>query len=225
MAAVASTIGNMSYIGAVQHTNAANVVFIIALTPIIAAAMSRLVLGERVHAWTWAATVLSFIGVGIIAWDGIGLGNLDGDLLALMSAYCSALIFTIIRASGAKVATSLSIGSLVSAIIAYSFFGVSLPSLLNAGYASVPAWVWLALNGLLAIPLATALLANGPRVLPSADVSMFFMLETVLTPVWIWLLFNEHPSSMTLIGGCMVIVTLLLHSAWRLNTSLQHQAA
>jgi drug/metabolite transporter (DMT)-like permease len=179
MVAAASTIGNMSYIGAATHTNAANVVFIIALTPIIAAAMSRLVLGEKVHAWTWTATLLAFFGVGIIAWDGIAVGNFNGDLMALMSAYCSALIFTIIRASGAKVATSLSIGSLASAIIAITMFSVSPYSLLNAGFAGIPAWVWLALNGLVAIPLATVLLANGPRVLPSADVSMFFMLETI----------------------------------------------
>jgi drug/metabolite transporter (DMT)-like permease len=225
MVAVASTIGNMAYIGAVTHTNAANVVFIIALTPIIAATMSRLVLGERVHGFTWLATLISFLGVGIIAWDGIRGGHIDGDLMALMSAYCSALIFTIIRASGAKVATSLAVGSLTSAIIAFSFFGVTLASVLGPGEFGIPAWIWLALNGMIAIPLATVLLANGPRVLPSADVSMFFMLETVLTPVWIWLLFGEKPTPWVLVGGSIVIVTLLAHSVWRLNSSLQQKIA
>ena len=218
-----STIGNMSYIGAIVHTNAANVVFIIALTPVIAAAMSRLVLGERVHPLTWAATVMAFAGAGIIAWDGIHSGNVLGDALALMSAISSATAFTVIRASGKKVATSLAAGSLASAMIALIFFHVMPGSLLVDGIFGMPAWFWLGLNGLVAIPLATVMLASGPRVLPSADVSMFFMLETVLTPVWIWFLFGEVPGRTVLIGGCVVIVTLVAHSWWRLALSVKRQ--
>jgi drug/metabolite transporter (DMT)-like permease len=78
---------------------------------------------------------------------------------------------------------------------------------------------------LIAIPLATVLLARGPRVLPSADVSMFFMLETVLTPVWIWLLFGEVPSQRVLLGGAVVVAALLAHSWWRLCVSLRPSPA
>jgi len=219
--AALSTIGNMSYIGAVVHTDAANVVFIIALTPVIAAALSRLALGERVHPFTWAATAMCFLGVAMIAAAGLKTGNWGGDALALLSAFCSAAIFTIIRGTGRKVATSLALGSLSSAVLAFVLFGVSLSALLEPGAFALPAWVWLALNGLVAIPLATMLLARGPRVLPSADVSMFFMLETVLTPVWIWLLFGEVPPHGVLLGGSLVVITLLAHSAWRLALSMR----
>lgn len=220
--AITNTIANMAYIGAIVETQAANVVFILALTPVITAAMSRFILGERVPAWTWAATIISFVGVAIIVWDGIGTTRLFGDMLALTSAICSASAFTMIRATGKNVSTSIAVGSLSSALIALIFFGVDLGSLLNAGAFGIQAWVWIALNGLVAIPLATALLANGPRVLPSADVSMFFMLETVLTPVWIWFLFGEAPGGPVLLGGFIVIATLTAHSLWRLNVSLRH---
>jgi drug/metabolite transporter (DMT)-like permease len=219
--AVASTLGNICYIGAVVHTDAANVVFIIALTPVIAAALSRLVLGEKVHAYTWAATAAAFAGAAVIASEGLRTGNWLGDGLAFVSAFCSATIFTIIRATGRKVATSLALGSLSSALLALAMFGVSPQALMAAGGLGAPAWLWLALNGLVAIPLATVLLARGPRTLPSADVSMFFMLETVLTPVWIWLLFGEVPGARVLAGGSIVIVALLAHSWWRLVRSVR----
>ena len=109
----------------------------------------------------------------------------------------------------------------LGAVLAFVLFGVSLSALLEPGAFALPAWVWLALNGLVAIPLATMLLARGPRVLPSADVSMFFMLETVLTPVWIWLLFGEVPPHGVLLGGSLVVITLLAHSAWRLALSMR----
>jgi drug/metabolite transporter (DMT)-like permease len=73
---------------------------------------------------------------------------------------------------------------------------------------------------LLIIPLSSSLIANGPRFLPSADVSMFFLLETILTPIWIWLLFKEAPSNAVLLGGAIVIVTLVAHSFWRLKETL-----
>lgn len=218
--ALASAVGNMCYIGAVVHTDAANVVFIIALTPVIAAAMSHVLLRERVHPFTWAATAAAFLGAALITSEGLRTGNWAGDGLAFASAFCSAAIFTIIRATGSKVATSLAVGSLASALVAAVFFGISPSSLLQSGAFGVPAWAWLALNGLIAIPLATVLLARGPRVLPSADVSMFFMLETVLTPVWIWLLFGEVPGERVLLGGAVVVSALLAHSVWRLRVSL-----
>lgn len=219
--AFTNTIANISYIGAIVETNAANVVFITALIPVITAAMSRLFIGEHVHPLTWAATAISFAGVGIIVWDGMHSGSLLGDLMALVSAICTAAAFTIIRASGKNVATSLAIGSLASAVVALLFFEVSPMSLLLPASFGVPALVWIGLNGLITIPLASTLIANGPRFLPSSDVSMFFLLETVLTPVWVWMLFGETPGRTVLIGGTIVILTLVVHSWWRLNQSLR----
>ena len=219
--ACTSTIGNISYIGAVVHAPAANVVFLIALTPVIAASLSHLVLGEKVHAYTWGATILALCGAALITSQGIDSGHWVGDALAIASAFCSATILTIIRATGRKVATSLALGSLASSLIALTLFGIVPSSLLGTGAFGLPSLLWLGLNGLLVMPLATVLLARGPRILPSADVSMFFMLETILTPIWTWMLFAEMPSPRVLMGGLLLIVTLLAHSWWRLAVSLR----
>ncbi len=128
-----STVGNMAYIGAVVQTDAANVVFIIALTPVIAATLSRLVLGERVHPFTWIATIVAFIGAGVIVRDGLQGGHAAGDMLAFLSAFCSASALTIIRASGKNVATSFGVGSLFSALLAVTLFGAAPLSLGAAG--------------------------------------------------------------------------------------------
>lgn len=219
LVALTSTIGNIAYISAIMQTNAANVVFIIALTPMIAALMSRASLGERIHSYTWFAVYFAFFGVAIIAWDGMSTARPWGSMLALLSAFCSATAFTVVRATGYKVATSLALGNLSSAVIALVFFGISLPALFAPASLGVPAWVWLALNGFIAIPLATVMLASGPRYLPTADVSMFFMLETVLTPIWVWSIFGEVPSSAVLVGGAIVITTLIVHSWWRVGSA------
>jgi drug/metabolite transporter (DMT)-like permease len=210
-----STVANISFIGAIVETSAANVVFITALIPVLTAIFARFAIDEAVPIWTWLATGVALLGVGIIVWDGVGTGQWLGDLLALISAICTAFAFTIIRASGRNLVTSLAVGSLCAAMIALFFFGASPSGLGTQG------WFWVALNGLLVIPIATAFMALGPRLMPSADVSMFFLLETTLTPVWIWLIFGEIPGRGALVGGMIVITALLAHSYWRLSTSLR----
>lgn len=216
-----NTIANIAFIGASVETNIANVVFILALVPVLTAIFSRIFLNEQVHIFTWVASVLAFAGVFIIIQDGLVTNKFLGDIMALICACCTAAAFTIIRGSGKNVATSLGLGSLVSALVALFFFPADLSTLFATAHFNMPAWFWLALNGLFIIPLSSTLIANGPRYLPSVDVSMFFLLETVLTPVWIWMLFGEVPSNAVLWGGLIIVATLLAHSVWRLQVGLQ----
>jgi drug/metabolite transporter (DMT)-like permease len=220
-----NTVANIAYIGALKQTNAANVVFILALVPVLTAVFSRVFIGEVVHRLTWVATVIALLGVAIIVWDSLVLGSIWGDFLALVCAACTAAAFTIIRASGKNVATSLAMGSLASALIALLFFDVNITALTHDAGFGMPSWFWVALNGLLIIPLSSTLIANGPRFMPSADVSMFFLLETILTPIWIWMLFAEAPSRAVLIGGGIVVLTLVAHSIWRLRMTLNNTTA
>jgi drug/metabolite transporter (DMT)-like permease len=218
---VTNTIANMAYIGALKETSAANVVFILALVPVLTAVFSRVFINEQIQGITWVATIVALIGVGIIVGDGLSGHGIWGDFLAFICACCTAAAFTIIRATGKNVATSLAVGSLLSALIALIIFHADPTQLLKTAAFNLPSWFWIALNGLIVIPLSSTLIANGPRFLPSADVSMFFLLETILTPVWIWMLFGEAPSKQVLFGGMIVILTLVAHSFWRLRETLK----
>ena len=105
--------------------------------------------------------------------------------------------------------TSLAVGALISACIS-AFWA-------QPGTLPAVSWGWLVLNALLVVPVAMALLAIGPRYLPAPEVAMFFLLELILTPFWMWLAFGELPTMQALSGGALIFVTLLGHSLWRLN--------
>ena len=216
---ITNALANITLISANTITTTANVAFIIALVPLLTAVFSRIFIKEPVHLVTWAATIFALEGVGVIVWDSLRFGNVIGDLMALVCACCTAAAFTIIRASRKNVATSLALGSLASAVFAYFMMPVDLTHLSSHVTLGTSGWVWLALNGLVVIPLASTLIANAPRFLPSADVSMFFLLETLLAPVWVWIIFGENPSWAVIVGGTVVVSTLLAHSAWRLSTT------
>jgi drug/metabolite transporter (DMT)-like permease len=211
IAAVSSTLANLMFLAAVTETTAANLVFIIALNPAICAVLAWFVLKERVCWQTGLAIMLAMVGVGIIAWSGLSVGTTRGDLLAFGVAICMAITLTAARWSGQNIMTSLAVGALASACIA-AFWAE--PDTLPAA-----SWGWLAVNALLIVPVAMALLVIGPRYLPASEVAIFFLLELILTPLWMWLIFDETPTREAFIGGFIVFVTLFGHSVWRLSTT------
>jgi len=212
------------FVNAIQLTSVANVVFLMAFNPMFAALLSWIFMGERQSPATLVAILAAFGGVSIIVWDSVDVGNPLGDFLALGVSLTLAVILTIARRSGTDQSMSPAFGSLMAAL---AVIGFSSP-----GSLEVASWGWLALNGLIVIPLSSALLMLGPRYISAAVVAMFFLLETVLTPVWMWLIFNEVPTNRSMAGGALIVVALLAHGLWSLKNNgtsdglnLQRQAA
>ena len=61
-----------------------------------------------------------------------------------------------------------------------------------------------------AIPFVLVTLA--PRYITGAEVNLFFLLETILGPIWVWLVIKEQPSIETIQGGAVIIITIAIHS-------------
>ena len=61
-----------------------------------------------------------------------------------------------------------------------------------------------------AIPFVLVTIA--PRFIPAEEVNLFFLLETIIGPIWVWLIINEQPSIEALQGGLIIITTIAIHS-------------
>lgn len=205
LAGVFYGISTMFFLGAVFHTSTANVVFIIAFNPMFAAIASWIFLKERPSPATIATMLVMVLGVGIIVQGSLEGGHLFGDLLALGAAMLLAGAITIGRATRQDMGFVPLVGAAIPAVIAGIF---AWPE----GF-SLPAPWWLALDGIVMIPLAFFCLATGPRYLKAAEVGMFYLLETVLAPVWVWIVFSEVPTSQSLAGGAIITLALVAYSA------------
>lgn len=213
-----TAIVSIMFVNAIQLTSVANVVFLMAFNPMFAALLSWLFLGERQSPATLVAILAAFGGVTIIVWDSVDVGNPLGDFLALGVSLTLAVILTIVRRSGTDQSMSPAFGSLMAAMAVVGFS--------NPGSLEVASWGWLALNGLIVIPLSSALLLLGPKYISAAVVAMFFLLETVLTPVWMWLIFNEVPTIRSMAGGALIVLALLAHGLWSLKSNgFSHDAS
>jgi drug/metabolite transporter (DMT)-like permease len=208
--AVAGLYGVTSifFMMAIYRTSTANLAFILAFNTVFAALLSWIFLGERPHTVTLIAMAIMMVGVLIIVGDGIGGGSFVGDMLALASAFTAAAAITLSRSTGRDMGLTALSGVLVPLVVAAFFVA-------RDGYRIDVPW-WILFNGAIFIPLAFYCLATGPRWISAPEVAMFYLLETVLAPVWVWIIFNEAPTRNALIGGVILIVTLTAHSAWQL---------
>jgi len=66
-----------------------------------------------------------------------------------------------------------------------------------------------------AIPFVLVTLA--PRYITAAEVNLFFLLETILGPIWVWLVIKEQPSFETILGGSIIVLTIAIHSTLALK--------
>ena len=210
-------LGSIAFITAVYHTSTADLVFILAFTTMFSALLSWLFLKERPGPMTLAALALMIVGVAIIVGDSIGSGHLFGDVMALCSALCVASAITISRASGKEMGFTSLVG--VALPFAVAAFMVS-----KTGFQVTAPW-WIIFNGAVIMPISFFCLANGPKYISGPEVAMFYLLETVFAPVWVWLIFAEAPSRNSLIGGTILIVTLVAHSLWQLHAGRKRRAA
>src|SRR6185503_2510307 len=71
---------------------------------------------------------------------------------------------------------------------------------------------WLAALGIGQIGLGFALLTVGARLIPAAQVGLITLLEVVLGPLWVWLALDERPSTLTLVGGAIVIAAIVIQT-------------
>lgn len=208
---------SICFIIGVYNTSTANLVFILAFSTMFAALLSWIFLRERPRPATLIAMAAMVIGVLIIVGDGISAGNLFGDVMALCAALSLASAITISRASG----RDMGFTALVAVIIPCA---VAMVMVARTGFhVDVPGWI--IFNGAVVMPVSFYCLATGPRYISAPEVAMFYLLETVLAPVWVWLIFAEVPSNKSLLGGAILIAALVSHSLWQLYQGRKRAAA
>ena len=196
---------NITFIISIQNTNVANTLVMIALAPMLSAILGAIFLKESPDKKTWLAIMVTFVACIYIFHDSLKLGNLYGDVFGLVTAFGLACNATLARyAKDRDLVPSAVIGKLCVAI--FAFFFVENFELIGRDLFYIP------LMCVMCVAIPFVLVTIAPRFITGAEVNLFFLLETILGPVWVWLVVKEQPSLETIIGGSVIILTIAIHS-------------
>ena len=194
------------FVFAVLNTSIASALFIMTSAPLIAATAAWVMIGERPHPFTWVAMLLAGGGVFLMIGDGISTGRTLGNLFALAAGTSFALMLVLTR-RGRK--TDILGGTLVAGILSGTY-GVVLSVVGSDGLAIPLRELLLILAmGAFAIGIGIACITWGAPYLPAAEVSVLVLVESVLGPVWVWLLGFEKVTKLELVGGAIVFAAVI----------------
>ena len=209
---VTFSITNIAFVVSIQNTNVANTLVMIAMAPMLSAILGAFFLKEMPDSKTWIAIGITFIAAVYIFYDSLQLGSIFGDLLGLLCALGLAVgAVTIRSAKNKNLVPAAVVGKLVVAI--FAMFFIETYALLDKDLLIVP------LMCVMCVAIPFVLVTIAPRFIPAEEVNLFFLLETIIGPFWVWMVIKEQPSLETIQGGIIIILTIATHSFLKLKKS------
>ena len=206
------SITNITFVVSIQNTNVANTLVMIATAPMLSAVLSAIFLKEPTDKKTLISIIITFISVIYIFSDSFKLGNVYGDVLGFVTAIGLAIGAVTIRSAKSKnLVPAAVVGKLF--VGTFALFFIESFVLENMDLIIVP------LMCILCVAVPFVLVTIAPRFIPAAEVNLFFLLETIIGPIWVWLIIKEQPTTETLIGGIVIIITIAIHSFLKLKNN------
>ena len=206
------SLTNITFVVSIQNTNVANTLVMIAMAPMLSAILGGIFLKELPDKKTWVAIFITFLAAVYIFYDSLQLGNFFGDILGLITALGLAVGAVTIRSARKKnLVPAAVVGKLFVALFALLF--IESFTLTNNDIIIVP------LMCIMCVAIPFVLVTIAPRFIPAAEVNLFFLLETIIGPIWVWLIIKEQPSLETIQGGAVIIITIAIHSFVKLKNS------
>jgi len=206
------SITNITFVVSIQNTNVANTLVMIATAPMLSAILGAIFLKEPPDKKTWISIIITFLAILYIFFDSLKLGNFYGDILGFITAIGLAVgAITIRSAKSRNLVPAAVVGKLF--VATFALFFIESFVLIGNDLVIVP------LMCVLCVAIPFVLVTIAPRFIPAAEVNLFFLLETIIGPIWVWFIIKEQPSIETLQGGVVIILTIAIHSFLKLRNS------
>ena len=206
------SITNITFVVSIQNTNVANTLVMIAMAPMLSAILGAIFLKEIPDRKTWIAIAVTFLAAVYIFYDSLQLGNVYGDILGFITGLGLAINAVTIRSAKKKnLLPAAVVGKLCVAI--FAMFFIETYTLVDRDLFIVP------LMSIMCVAIPFVLVTIAPRFIPAEEVNLFFLLETIIGPFWVWMVIKEQPSIETIQGGMIIILTIAIHSFLKLRKS------
>ena len=201
-------IGFAAYVYSMYKTTVANTNFIITTETIFLAVFGYFFLKEKINLITFIAIVLGMMGVLLILGSSLSIQSSEqfiGNIVAFIMPISFAILVVIIR----KYPTVDMVPAQFTAGVFAAIIGFVIAGKLSISFNDL---LLALLAGFFQIGFGFILITIGAKTTPSAIVGVLMLSESVFGPLWAWLFINEIPPTSVLIGGSIIISSILFHS-------------
>ena len=207
--AILIALGSTTFIISIENTYVANTLIMIALIPFATAILSSIFLKEHPSKRMWLTIAACFAVVLFIFYDSYQGNRLYGDFFGLLTAIMVGGSAVVVRyGKNFNFLPALLLSKFFIMLIAIIFMQ-NFPETLFVDQKNL--YLIIAM-GIFAVFIPLAMITLAPRYIPAYEVEIFFVLETILGPIWVWLVIHEQPTNKTIIGGVFIIIIILIHT-------------
>jgi len=199
-------IGFAAYVFAMYTTTVANTNFIITTETIFLAFLGYFFLKEKISLITLISIILGMSGVLLILGNSLSIQTPEqfvGNLVAFIMPISFAVLVVIVRKyPTVDMIPAQFIAGVLAALIGLIVAGKILISFHDLMLAL--------LAGFFQIGFGFILITIGSQTTPAATVGILMLTESVFGPLWAWLFIHEVPPIGVVIGGSIIILSILL---------------
>ena len=221
--AILIALGSTTFVISIENTYVANTLIMIALLPFATAILSSIFLKEHPSKRMWLTIIACFAVVLFIFYDSYQGNRLYGDFFGLLTAVMVGGSAVVVRyGKNFNFLPALLLSKFFIMLIAIIFMK-NFPETLFVDQKNL--YLIIAM-GVFAVFIPLAMITLAPRYIPAYEVEIFFVLETILGPVWVWLVIHEQPTNKTIIGGVFIIIIIFIHTFLELreNKKVEHNS-
>jgi len=190
------------FVFSITTTTVANTLFVLSVSPFVAALLARMALGEPIRRATWVAMLAAMSGVALMVADGVRAGALFGNAMALVAVFgFSVFAVSLRRGRDADMLPAACLAGVLSAVAA-AFLADTLAI-------SGRDLALCAVMGVVQLGIGMTLFTIGSRSVAAAELALLSLTEVVLGPLLVWLGYGEVPSVATLAGGAIVLAAIV----------------
>ena len=197
------------YVVSIRLTTAANAIFLQFTAPIWVVIFGYFILKEKVSKFDIFAMIFIFLGMGLFFIDDLTFYGFWGNIMALVSGICFALVTVLIRKEKDYAFEIVLFGNLITALICFPFILEGF-----RGSSKLDLLIIFAL-GIFQLGIPYLLYTKALKYVNAIDAILTGMIEPVLNPIWVFLFIGEVIGEWAFIGGLMVLTGSLGRASFK----------
>lgn len=198
------------FVWATKHTTAANAIFLQYTAPIYILILAPFIIGEKFHWRDLVTVIFCLAGMSLFFVGDLSIGDYQGNIAALGSGIFLGLYIMLLRhpkALGMSGTITVIYGNFLLALLTLPSGITAFPTATWRDYAAV------GFLGVFQIGISYILFIKGVRGgTRPLDASIIGFIEPLLNPVWVFIFVGERPSNWAVLGGTIIIATVIAHT-------------
>lgn len=198
------------FVSANKYTTAANAIVLQYTAPVFVLLVTAFVLKRKLKPFEILTVLAALFGIILFFMDQVSGNGLSGNIMAVASGFFMGIMYAVtgeIKDDGERI-SGLVLGHSALALICIPI-GAVLTDPANITLLPILLVVFL---GVVQMGIPYSLYGRATALISGVEVSLISMIEPILNPIWVALIYGEVPGSRALIGAVLIIGAVIAYT-------------